>query len=90
MLKLGDEATMPAFTENLRGASPEESREFDVTYPEDYDRKTLAGTHGAIPRDREGGSPQGTAGAERRVRQGPGRLSDAGGAEGRDPQGHPA
>ena len=43
MLKLGDEATMPAFTENLRGASPEESREFEVTYPEDYDRKTLAG-----------------------------------------------
>ena len=24
MLKIGDEATMPAFTENLRGASPEE------------------------------------------------------------------
>jgi len=43
MLKLGDEATMPAFTENLRGASPEESREFEVTYPDDYDRKTLAG-----------------------------------------------
>ena len=34
---------MKAFTENLRGASPEESREFDVTYPEDYDRKQLAG-----------------------------------------------
>ncbi len=43
MLKIGDEATLPAFTENLRGASPEESREFDVTYPEDYERKTLAG-----------------------------------------------
>jgi trigger factor len=43
MIKLGDEATMAAFTENLRGASPEESREFDVTYPEDYERKTLAG-----------------------------------------------
>lgn len=42
-LKLGDEATMPAFTENLRGASPEESREFEVTYPADYDRETLAG-----------------------------------------------
>ena len=34
---------MPAFTENLRGVSPEESREFDVTYPADYDRATLAG-----------------------------------------------
>ena len=43
MIKLGDESTMAAFTENLRGASPEESREFDVTYPEDYERKTLAG-----------------------------------------------
>jgi trigger factor len=43
MLKVGDEATMKEFTENLRGASPDESREFDVTYPEDYDRKTLAG-----------------------------------------------
>ena len=43
MLKLGDEATLGAFTENLRGASPEESREFDVTYPADYDRATLAG-----------------------------------------------
>jgi trigger factor len=43
MLKIGDEATMPAFSENLRGASPEEAREFEVTYPEDYDRKTLAG-----------------------------------------------
>ncbi|HWZ32581.1 MAG TPA: trigger factor [Bryobacteraceae bacterium] len=42
-IKIGDEATMAAFTENLRGASPEESREFDVTYPEDYERKTLAG-----------------------------------------------
>jgi trigger factor len=43
MLKIGDEATLTAFTENLRGASPEESREFDVTYPADYDRATLAG-----------------------------------------------
>ena len=42
-LKIGDEATLPAFTENLRGASPDESREFEVTYPEDYERKTLAG-----------------------------------------------
>lgn len=43
MLKVGDEATMKEFSENLRGASPGESREFEVTYPEDYDRKTLAG-----------------------------------------------
>src|SRR5580704_15094576 len=43
MLKMGDDATMKEFTENLRGASPDESREFDVTYPADYDRKPLAG-----------------------------------------------
>jgi len=43
MLKIGDAATMPAFTENLRGASPEEVREFEVAYPEDYDRENLAG-----------------------------------------------
>jgi trigger factor len=42
-LKISDEHTMAPFTENLRGVSPEESREFDVTYPEDYDRKNLAG-----------------------------------------------
>ena len=43
MLKIGDPATMAAFTENLRGAAPEESREFDVAYPEDYERETLKG-----------------------------------------------
>ncbi len=43
MLKIGDPTTLPAFTENLRGAAPEESREFEVTYPEDYERKNLAG-----------------------------------------------
>ncbi|MGH9592505.1 MAG: trigger factor, partial [Bryobacteraceae bacterium] len=43
MLKIGDEHTMQAFSDNLRGASPEDTREFDITYPEDYERKTLAG-----------------------------------------------
>ena len=43
MLKVGDEATMKEFSENLRGASPEDVREFAVTYPEDYDRPSLAG-----------------------------------------------
>ncbi|HUA87415.1 MAG TPA: trigger factor [Bryobacteraceae bacterium] len=42
-LKIGDEATLAAFSENLRGAAPEEAREFEVAYPEDYERKTLAG-----------------------------------------------
>ncbi|HEY4361024.1 MAG TPA: trigger factor [Bryobacteraceae bacterium] len=43
VLQIGDEATMPVFSENLRGASPDEVREFDVVYPEDYERKNLAG-----------------------------------------------
>jgi trigger factor len=43
VIKIGDEATMPVFTENLRGASPDEQREFEVVYPEDYERKQLAG-----------------------------------------------
>ena len=43
MMKIGDEATLAAFSENLRGASPDEVREFDIVYPEDYDRATLAG-----------------------------------------------
>jgi trigger factor len=42
-LKIGDEGTMAAFSDSLRGASPEESREFEVTYPADYERKPLAG-----------------------------------------------
>jgi trigger factor len=42
-LKIGDDATMSAFSENLRGAAPEESREFEVTYPADYERPNLAG-----------------------------------------------
>jgi len=43
VLKIGGETTMAAFSENLLGASPEETREFDVAYPEDYDRTNLAG-----------------------------------------------
>jgi len=43
MLKIGDEATMKEFSESLRGASPDDIREFEVTYPEDYDRPNLAG-----------------------------------------------
>jgi trigger factor len=43
MLKIGDEATKKEFSESLRGASPDDIREFEVTYPEDYDRPNLAG-----------------------------------------------
>ncbi|MDZ4801147.1 MAG: trigger factor, partial [Bryobacteraceae bacterium] len=42
-IHLGDPETMPEFNQNLVGVSPEESREFDVTYPEDYGQRRLAG-----------------------------------------------
>ena len=42
-LLVGDEKSLPAFTEALRGMSPEEEKEFDVTYPEDYGQEKLAG-----------------------------------------------
>jgi trigger factor len=43
MLHVGAEDTLPAFTENLRGMSPAEEKDFDVTYPEDYGQAKLAG-----------------------------------------------
>ncbi|MEO8126549.1 MAG: trigger factor, partial [Bryobacteraceae bacterium] len=43
VLHLGDAETMPEFTENLRGMTPEEEKEFDVTYPEDYAQDRIAG-----------------------------------------------
>jgi trigger factor len=43
MLHVGAEDTLPAFTENLRGMSPGEEKDFDVTYPEDYGQSKLAG-----------------------------------------------
>jgi trigger factor len=35
--------TLEGFTENLRGASPGDEKEFDVTYPADYGQEKLAG-----------------------------------------------
>lgn len=43
VLHLGDAETLPAFTENLRGVSPGEEREIEVSYPEDYGQERLAG-----------------------------------------------
>jgi trigger factor len=40
---LGAEETFEAFTDNLLGAQPGEHRKFDVSYPEDYPDKKLAG-----------------------------------------------
>ena len=43
VLEIGGPDTFPAFTENLRGVTPGEEREFDVSYPADYGSKRLAG-----------------------------------------------
>jgi trigger factor len=43
MLELGAKDTMPAFTEGLRGASPGDEKDLEVTYPEDYSPEKLAG-----------------------------------------------
>ena len=43
VLELGGTDTLEPFTENLRGVTPGEEREFEVAYPEDYGSKRLAG-----------------------------------------------
>ena len=40
---IGGPETMEGFTENLRGASPGDEKEFDVTYPDDYGQEKLSG-----------------------------------------------
>ncbi len=43
MLEIGGKETLPAFTEGLRGVSPGEERDLEVTYPDDYGSEKLAG-----------------------------------------------
>jgi trigger factor len=43
VLEIGGADTFEAFTENLRGLSPGDEKEFEVTYPEDYGAARLAG-----------------------------------------------
>lgn len=43
MLHVGGQDTLDAFTENLRGMSPGDEKEFDVRYPEDFGDAKLAG-----------------------------------------------
>jgi trigger factor len=42
-LHVGDPETVAAFSDAVRGLSPEEEKEFEVAYPEDYGQKNLAG-----------------------------------------------
>ena len=43
VLEIGGTDTFEAFSENLRGLSPGDDKEFEVTYPEDYGAQRLAG-----------------------------------------------
>ena len=43
LVEIAGKNTMPEFTENLRGALAGEERSFEVTYPEDFADKRLAG-----------------------------------------------
>jgi trigger factor len=43
LIEIGGKNTVPEFTQNLRGASAGEEREFDVSYPADASDKRLAG-----------------------------------------------
>ena len=43
MLEMGGSNTVAEFSDNLRGAKPEETRNFEVTYPDDFSDKRLAG-----------------------------------------------
>ena len=43
MIEIGGAETVQGFSEGLRGASPGDDREFDVSYPADYGQTKLAG-----------------------------------------------
>jgi trigger factor len=43
VLEIAGKDTFEAFTENLRGLSPGDEKEFEVTYPENYGAERLAG-----------------------------------------------
>jgi trigger factor len=43
VLHVGDQDSLPGFSEALRGMTPDEEKEFEVTYPEDYGQEKLAG-----------------------------------------------
>jgi trigger factor len=43
VLEMGGGDTLPAFTENVRGLSPGDEKEFEVAYPEDFGSARMAG-----------------------------------------------
>ncbi len=67
-IQVGGEETLPAFNEALIGANPDELKEVDVTYPEEYGQESLAGKDGTLRADAEVRSEKRAAGAGRRIR----------------------
>ena len=43
VIEIGGSETLPGFSENLRGMSPGEEKDVEITYPEDYGQEKLAG-----------------------------------------------
>ena len=43
MIEVGGQNTLPAFNEALRGSKPGQELKFEVTYPEDFGERSLAG-----------------------------------------------
>ncbi len=80
VLEMGGADTLPEFTENLRGVTPGEERDFDVAYPEDYGSERLAGKTVRFHAIVKGHAPERTAGTERRVCARSGRFPRSGGA----------
>ncbi len=78
LIEIGGKNTVPEFTENLRGANAGDEREFEVTYPEDTNDKRLAGKTFVYTVKIRRHQAEELAGAERRVRQGTGRVHEPG------------
>ncbi len=43
MITIGEQGTLPEFSENLRGKSPGDTADFEVHYPDDFSSEQLAG-----------------------------------------------
>ena len=65
VLEIGAKETFEAFTENLRGLTPGDEKDFEVIYPEDYGVRETGRQNREVPRRAEGTAPQGTAGTRR-------------------------
>ncbi len=78
VLEIGGGDTFAAFTENLRGLTPGDEKEFEVAYPDDYGSARLAGKTVGFHATVKGVRKQGTARAQRRICAGSGRFPHRG------------